>query len=642
MKPVRDQQEVNSTEPQSISEREAHLTSKERVLLWLLKHPFQRIEDLAFALKLHVSSVCRHLVALEQQGMIEQVRPPQVGTKPQATYYLTTTGLHAIANILGADPAKLAQMWRVGEGHLLRLIPRLSTFMLLHDLVSGIVAYAPTRLMHPGGYPATIRWHWVHDYMHSFVWKGTRERCRADAVLAMTRALPGTGTQKAETLFTALWMVDAGLLGGGNQRLIQQRLEALLKFRESTERWRSYSHFPPLLVVTRSARNHLLWQQCALEASTRKRVAPLAGAIVTLEPGIPKQSGFPWTLPWQHLTTSRPCRLEDLLIPIPIDSALPNVLAPRMIPEGTFQHNQDDTEQTDIIKGRFSARSHQRTESEQEALSLLGLQLGYRHLECLLQLYQHPLLSREEVATFGHLQPETATRYLYDLRAQACVEIYHTSRGKRYALSERGGRFIAMYLHISQRHMFEKEASGVRVQRGVPSLLQKIKHTAGIYHFLARVQEEARQEGHLLEWWEAEARSARRYRSQKHWHNFLPDATFAYRAEEKRFSAWLEWDEGTMHTSDLTAKFAAYAHFLETREWMKDHMTLPILLMVTPHPGQEQRVSRIAQRTLAHTSLVVIVTTQTRLGEHGPLGPIWLPVLPHTFEDQRRKLLDPS
>ncbi|GHO49190.1 replication-relaxation family protein [Ktedonospora formicarum] len=630
--------QTNEPVPSLIADLENDLSMNERILLWLLKQPLQRIGDLAFTLKRHASSISRHLDVLERQGLVEPIR---VCLTEATLYYLTTAGIGIVADILGADPVKLAQVWKAGERHLLGQLSRLSPLLRLRDVVHGFVAHTPTRLAHSGGHTATLRWHQVQEYTHSFLFKGKPERCRVDAILAMVRpALHGDNTQD-EALFSVLWMLDPGLVGRGDLRLIQQRLEALLKFRESAERWPWYSHFPPLLILTRDTRSRTLWQRRAKAASERLRVAPLVGAIANLASDTVSSRSNPWLLPWQHLATERPCHLEEILHPMPTQATLPHVLAPKMMPPGIFALSQKKSKQPKLMKETLSTHILLNGKDKRENIALLGLQLSQRHLECLLRLYEHPLLSRDELATFTRLQPDTVTRYLYDLRKHACIERYDTPHAKRYALSERGGRFIAMYLQLSLLHVFESSASGAYVQRGVPHLLRRIAHTAGIYSFLARMQEGAEREGHVLEWWETEERSARRYRMQGQWHNFLPDATFCYAAGAKRFCSWLEWDEGTMHARDLTTKFSSYAHYLETQTWMREYATLPILLVVVPHPGQEQRMSHVVRNALEDTSLVVRVTTTTRLDEKGPLAEIWHQILPPT-KNQQRGLLDVS
>jgi hypothetical protein len=168
------------------------------------------------------------------------------------------------------------------------------------------------------------------------------------------------------------------------------------------------------------------------------------------------------------------------------------------------------------------------------------------------------------------------------------------------------------------------------VQRGEAWLLQRIKHTAGIYGFFARLALAARQETeHALCWWETGVVCERRYRVGEQWYNLKPDALAEYRVGSQRMRFWLEWDRGTMNVRDLAVKFTSYAYYIASREWAREHSMLPVLVCVAPDIAQEKRMQRVAQARLAHTPGVVLwTTTEVLLNEHGPLASIWLQGIP--------------
>lgn len=175
-----------------------------------------------------------------------------------------------------------------------------------------------------------------------------------------------------------------------------------------------------------------------------------------------------------------------------------------------------------------------------------------------------------------------------------------------------------------------------------PLYLQHVRHTAGLYGFFARLAETADAD-HCLCWWETGTACERRYQHQDHWHNFRPDALAEYRPGTQMFRFWLEWDRGTMNERDLRAKFASYAYYLASREWVKERTPLPLLLCVTPDVGQEQRLARVARALVKVTSGLTISTTTARLLDaQGPLTPIWMPVHPlrqETAEVPHRRML---
>ena len=214
-----------------------------------------------------------------------------------------------------------------------------------------------------------------------------------------------------------------------------------------------------------------------------------------------------------------------------------------------------------------------------------------------------------------------------------------TDGGQRWRLSERGLRLIAAMHHLSIQSIAtleESDGGESLVQRGVDVLVRHLEHTAGIYGFFASLSQAASQERlqgreHRLLWWETGAACERRYRDHDHWHNLRPDALAEYQAGEQRVRFWLEWDRGTMGTRDLAVKLRTYEQYVASREWFKQEATLPLLLVVTPDPGQERRLGRVATATLTdRCGLIIRTTTSTRLREQGLLGPIWDQVLPYS------------
>jgi len=121
----------------------------------------------------------------------------------------------------------------------------------------------------------------------------------------------------------------------------------------------------------------------------------------------------------------------------------------------------------------------------------------------------------------------------------------------------------------------------------------------------------------------------RRYRVGEQWYNLRPEALAEYGVGQEQVRFWLEWDCGTMNVRDLAIKFTSYAHYLASREWAREHSTLPVLLCVAPDIAQERRMHRVAQARLTPTPGVAAWTTiAVLLNEHGPLAPIWLQALP--------------
>jgi hypothetical protein len=83
-----------------------------------------------------------------------------------------------------------------------------------------------------------------------------------------------------------------------------------------------------------------------------------------------------------------------------------------------------------------------------------------------------------------------------------------------------------------------------------------------------------------------------------------------------------------MRRRDLVAKFAAYAHYVRSREWRTDgNVPLPDLLVVTSDYAHEtwvaQALDAVPQLDRALHPLHIRITTADRLSSSGALAPIW-------------------
>jgi Replication-relaxation len=622
------------------------------LLQWLLRYPFQRAEDLALATASSSATVYRHLNVLHNKGLVERVMPAALGTAACRLYHLNNLGLHVLSVHEQVDPTEMVSKWKTDERGLLRLLPRLSSLITVQECINGLVMYAPEALAHLGR-RSEVRWHWVRDYSHRFSYREKLMRCTADAALLLrVRLVTEDKMSSQEQWYSLIVLLDAVI---ADDTWLIQRLQRLLCYRESAERWSVYQHFPPVVVLVSTPRRMEHWQWSAMEAATTLHVSPLAGAIVCL-PGKQHMASYnPWRLAWKTLETGGPCKLHHLLHSLPTEA----------IPPGLWDRHATDTvmpgktladdgisrtttslvrKRTRIIVGNYMDRAkvvqkdHTSDKNdEREAIAFLGLNLGRRHLDLLQLLFTYPLLHAREVVPLLELEASSVERYLGILRSMSCIEPLATSMGQRWRVSERGLHLIAAIHHINiQRIAIQHESdNGVNlVQQGVDVLISHLEHTAGIYGSFASLSQAASQERllgreHRLLWWETGSVCERRYRDHDHWHNFRPDALAEYQTGKQKVRFWLEWDRGTMTTQDLAIKCRTYAHYVASREWFKEKATLPFLLIVTPERDQEMRFARVATAVLADThGFLIRTTTMTRLIEEGPLAPIWLQILP--------------
>jgi hypothetical protein len=615
-----------------------------RLLSWLLRYPLQRADDLVVGVARWASraTVYRHVKTLEVRGLLESVLPKTLGTGKRL-YHLSNPGLHLLAMHLNRPARELADQWQADEEGIMRLLPRLPTLLTLQEVVNGLVTHAAEAMTTQGRRPGLVRWTWVRDVSHRFQYREQATRLFADGVLALC-----IRTQQGESRVLDQWyglfILSTEL---DDERLMRLRLERLLYWRESPERWPCYQHMLPVLILAKSQRQREHWLRANEAAALKLRLEPLVGALAYLPPE-ESAHGNPWLLNWRTLDTEVSSHLQDLLRPLPrtafppsvrleegeIDD--PNQRSPAITVAATVSSGTS-TRLVRLVKGDLAHRAarleHDELE-EEEVIPLLGLLLTPCQWNILRLLLTHPLLADEELASVLGLQRRSVRCSLYELHRLGCLEPISTEVGKRWHLGERGLSMIAAanYMHIRTIAVMTIDVpdtgSGIAVQRGAAWLLQCIGHTAGIYRFFATLAQTARRQSEQeLCWWETGVMCERRYQMGEQWYNLRPDALAEYRVGQRHLRFWLEWDCGTMNARDLAIKFSSYAHYLASREWARECTVLPMLVCVVPDIAQERRMQRVAQARLALTPGVVLLmwtTTQALLHEQGPQAPIWL------------------
>ncbi len=618
-----------------------------RLLHWLLRYPLQRVDDLAVGVARWASraTVYRHVQGLESNRLVEHVLPKTPGTG-QRLYYLSNPGLHVLARHLGRPACTLAHTWQAGEAGLLRLLPRLlprlSTLLLLQEVVDGLVTHAAEAMTTQGRRPRLVRWTWQRDVVHRFRYREQALRLFADGVVALcirTEQADGSTQDRWYGLFLLSTALD-------DERLMHLRLERLLCWRESPERWSFYQHMLPVLILATTPRQCDHWQRAVDATALKLRPEPLSGALACLPQ--PEHAHInPWLFTWRMLSTAVSCHLQDLLGPLP----------PLAFPSSMRMEHEEEEPATGspsyasapttfagiparfahLVVGDLATRAAHITQGgleEQEVTALLGVRLTPCQWSILRRLLAHPLLSDEELTVFLNLQRSSARCSLYALHRLGCLEPIPTEAGKRWRLCERGLRLLAAANRVHIRNIAVQpgeEADGEAapvVQRGEGWLVQHIHHTAGIYRFFASLAETAREQpDQSLCWWETGASCERRYRVGEQWYNLRPDALAEYRVGQRPLRFWLEWDCGTMNVRDLALKFTTYAHYINSREWARERSPLPQLVCIAPDIAQERRMHRVAQ-TRQNLGLVIRTTTATQLAERGLLAAIWSQVMP--------------
>jgi hypothetical protein len=229
-----------------------------RLLHWLLHYPLQRADDLVVGVARWASrpTVYRHLQGLEASALLESVLPATPGTG-KWLYYLSNLGLHVLARHLERPARDLAREWQADEAGLLRLMPRLPTLLVLQEMVNGLVTGAVEAMTTQGRRPRLVRWTWQRDMAHRFQYREQAMRWFVDGVLALNihaQQVDDATYERWYGLFLLFTELD-------DERLMRLRLERLLCWRESPERWSVYQHMPPVLILARSIRQCEDWHR---------------------------------------------------------------------------------------------------------------------------------------------------------------------------------------------------------------------------------------------------------------------------------------------------------------------------------------------------------------------------------------------
>jgi len=265
-----------------------------RLLHWLLRYPLQRADDLVVGVARWTSrpTVYRHLQGLGASALVESVLPATPGTGKRL-YHLSNLGLHVLARHLERPARDLAREWQADEAALLRLMPRLPTLLVLQEVVNGLVTGAAEAMTVQGRRPRLVRWTWQRDMAHRFQYREQAMRWFVDGALALNIQAPQVDDTTSERWY-GLFLLFTEL---DDERLMRLRLERLLCWRESPERWSVYQHMPPVLILARSIRQREHWQRAVEVTALKLRVEPLAGALVTL-PSSERAPGSSIGTPW--------------------------------------------------------------------------------------------------------------------------------------------------------------------------------------------------------------------------------------------------------------------------------------------------------------------------------------------------------
>ncbi|MEO7019374.1 MAG: replication-relaxation family protein [Ktedonobacteraceae bacterium] len=624
---------------------------QQRILRWLERYPFQRAQDLVVALSPWEGrgAAYRRIAELETRHLIESVRFG--ASTREHLYHLSPVGRSVCAgwNVERGRQGRTLVL-REEREKLVRLLPRLPVWLIVQDLVNGLVLGAARALARAGtGQEAEhVHWNWARDYTHAFVARGREARLlrvHADGALTLCLRFASPQTGATEEWLTFL-LLHCPLDDG---RLLRSRLDRIVRWRESEERWPVYSQMPPVLILATTPRQAEWWQRAWAQVTTNMRVDGPLGAMACL----PKDQriGNSWRLAWRTLGTNESCHIRELAQPGSAP-ALPE-LAEVFVPwERILRQEAEQVWQVPPYPGRCSyelaAKAQEAAERNSTRTSqahgsvpsaadpnhvdyrLMSLFLVPRQWEILSLVFAHPLLSRDELSIVLGMRPKPAQILLADLAQKDILTRKETTVGGRWQLSEAGLRLQA---HRASCHVYRFVRLPVTpgaplVQRGVAGLVHQMRHTVGIYRFFTTLMSDLTASPVAwLRWWETGAMCEHVFVYREQTYHFKPDALASVQLGAREVRMWLEWDRGTMGVRDLERKCATYAAYLSSREWARTGAYPPALVYVAPEIAQERRFVKTAGALLAHIpGLRLYTTTASLLDIHGVLTPIWQPV----------------
>jgi hypothetical protein len=273
--------------------------------------------------------------------------------------------------------------------------------LLLQEVVNGLVKHAAEAMTIQGRKPRLVRWNWQRDVTHRFQYREQVMRFFVDGVVALcirTQQADGSTLDQWYGLFFLITELH-------DERLMRLRLHRLLCWRESPERWSSYQHMLPVLILARSLRQCEHWQHAVETTALKLGFNSLLEALACL----PSTQGAymnPWVLNWRTLSTSVSCHLQDLLRPLPRAAFPPSLQLEESEDEvrDTRSSSQASlatassgrpTRLSCLVFGKLAQRtSHiaQDEREEQEVIALLGLRLTSCQWSSLRLLLAHPFL----------------------------------------------------------------------------------------------------------------------------------------------------------------------------------------------------------------------------------------------------------
>ncbi len=566
-------------------------------LVALARTPLLAPDDLALLRGIAPRVARRALDARVRAGEAGDVVDPATR---RHLYYLTATGVTAVAHLLAAEPEEIASRYGLTERALLRRVPaleRLRAGRLVLLCLAAALAGAGGALEEWRAYP--VRWPFAHaGHKETFVLDGEATLRFADG---------------ARVVVGYLWDGDADAPEG----VLAARLERLAAARACPAYSTPHAlRVPPVLLMTVAAarippgyRPGLLWTTTELLAASD----PLSAA-------------------WRS-TSERDGSSEGRDLRAALDRL--GRMPLRATPAAVVPVSTTLTAPTTGDALRRRAARVQATPTIKPAprdLLILPLVLPPRAWPLLRCVGEHPLLDRFDLATVLGRDPFDTWELLRALRDHGLCHVWRPQRhghAWRYSLTKRGTTLLAHAAGLTPadyRRVYsvldDARRSG---EHGLSYARGNFEHTDGITAaYLAFLTAAGARGGSL--WWHGEWACTRTYRTRdrrgvERKYTLRPDAELRYDGLGGPLRAFLEYDREQEAPKRFAGKVAQYdAYRADTGD---DGFAV---LFVTPR-RERGEIALAAARAIARTGrrplLDVRATTAADLADQGPWASIW-------------------
>src|SRR5581483_485213 len=210
------------------------------------------------------SSLNRHLIALRDEGLINDITAAAPDGRPPTRLYLTDRGLAAAARFQRQDVRGLVRRLGLSRNGLLKLIPKLPLLDAAYDLLGSVMR---------SGTGCPELWVCQRPFWRSYRPRLGRTKTTVQLPLGVTVAWDGRF--KLECLL----LPDAGIVSPHHHRLLVSKLMELRQV--------LYGHLPVLVVMTQAGRKQA-WST-VIQAEAARRGEPRLEAVIVSTTSVDEQ-----------------------------------------------------------------------------------------------------------------------------------------------------------------------------------------------------------------------------------------------------------------------------------------------------------------------------------------------------------------